>query len=87
MIKVKPASAEDRAKIVDYCEGHKAHVVNERDVDDCVVIDVEQGSIMATALITGLKTNAGAKLKVIETTSLLAALLALYETAHAKSHD
>jgi len=76
MIKVNPLSGEDRAKIIDYCEGHRAHVVNERDVDDCVVIDIERDSIQGAALLTGLKTNAKAKFKVIKE-SIFAHLLAL----------
>ena len=81
MIKVKPIDAEHRAKILDYCEGHKAHVVNERDVDNCVVIDIERNSVQASALLVGLKTNAKAKFKIITDIkeSLLKELLSLYE--------
>ena len=82
MIKVSPLSGEDRAKILDYCEGRKLHVVNERDVDNCVVIDLERDSVQGAALLTGLKTNAMAKFKVMKESamkSLLAELIILHE--------
>jgi uncharacterized protein YuzE len=82
MIKVNPLSGEDRAKILDYCEGHKAQVVNERDVDDCVVIDMDRNSIQGAALITGFKTNAQAKFKDMSLKeNILLSLLALQESA------
>ena len=78
MIKLYPLSGEDRAKILDYCEGHKAEVTNERDFEDCVLINVERETIQGAALITGLKTNAKAKFKdkSLVKESLLQALLA-----------
>jgi hypothetical protein len=81
MIRVQPLSGEDRAKILDYCGGHKADVVNERDVDNCVVIDIDRESVQGAALITGLKTNALAKFKVMKEAkmNLFANLLALSE--------
>lgn len=80
MLRVKPESGEDRAKILDYCEQRKLQVVNERDVDGCVVIDIEAEGIPTSALITGFKTNARAKFKRIEESmSLLKELIQLNE--------
>lgn len=81
MIRVCPSTPEDREKILDYCEGRKLHVVNERDVDNCVVIELEKDSPQGIALVTGLKTNAGAKFKTLKeaAVNLLAELIELQE--------
>lgn len=78
MIRVNPESGEDRAKILGYCEHLKLHVINARDVDGCVAIELTRDSIQGTALITGLKTNARAKFHELKE-SLLKELLALNE--------